>query len=203
MNPLGLPKRWFRRGRKAGVSLCAAWFMLTVLGVPMPAPQVSADPGAQPYICQGHGCGCPSAESCWKQCCCYTNEEKLAWAMQQGISPPPEIVAEVLAARQAKDKAQKVAKSCCGSKSCCEKSADSCPQPAVATTTAGDTPFSFIQHMRCRGLQPGWYTLGGAIEPPAIVSATTETAVTPHLMLPILAWESFSTPPPVPPPRCA
>ena len=44
-----------------------------------PWPISSAVPGG-PFPCQGHRCGCVSAEQCWGHCCCFTPEQRLAWA---------------------------------------------------------------------------------------------------------------------------
>jgi hypothetical protein len=57
------------------------------LGCPMPAR--SPRGAGQPYPCQNRPCGCGSAEECWKgDCCCFTLEQKLAWAVEIGVEPP-------------------------------------------------------------------------------------------------------------------
>jgi hypothetical protein len=41
------------------------------------------------YPCQNHRCGCLTAEECWAgPCCCFTMQEKVAWAAERGIRPP-------------------------------------------------------------------------------------------------------------------
>ncbi len=77
---------WQRLGRRlcAGVVLVA--YLFTAGGVPMPLPPEKDL--SQPFPCQDHACGCRSAEECWRHCCCYTPEEKLAWAHAHGIEPP-------------------------------------------------------------------------------------------------------------------
>jgi hypothetical protein len=47
---------------------------------------------SQPYPCQNRPCGCASAEQCWRQCCCFTNVEKIAWARKQSVTLPAYVV---------------------------------------------------------------------------------------------------------------
>lgn len=46
---------------------------------------------SEPYPCQDHGCGCASAHECWNACCCYTPHQRLAWAIRNGVAPPPSV----------------------------------------------------------------------------------------------------------------
>jgi hypothetical protein len=62
------------------------------MGVPIELP-VAIDTST-PFPCQHHRCGCASASQCWQQCCCYTEEEKLAWAHAHGVVPPEHLVAK-------------------------------------------------------------------------------------------------------------
>ena len=53
-------------------------------------PLSAAHPaGIQRYICEDHGCGCANAVECWSHCCCYSVQERLVWALEQGVAPPP------------------------------------------------------------------------------------------------------------------
>lgn len=40
---------------------------------------------SQPFPCQDRPCGCRSAEQCRKKCCCFSTEQKLAWAQRHGV----------------------------------------------------------------------------------------------------------------------
>ena len=40
------------------------------------------------HPCEGHACGCGSVHDCWTNCCCHTPEERLAWAIREGVQPP-------------------------------------------------------------------------------------------------------------------
>src|SRR5437764_8818198 len=95
---------WHRLGRRlcAGVVLVA--YLLTAGGVPLPLPPEKDL--SQPFPCQDHACGCRSAEECWRHCCCYTPEEKLAWARAHGIEPP------AYAERPAAERAEPVCRHC-------------------------------------------------------------------------------------------
>ena len=46
------------------------------------------------FPCQGCGCGCRTAEQCWTTCCCYTPEQRQAWARNNGVKPPSYAVLE-------------------------------------------------------------------------------------------------------------
>jgi hypothetical protein len=66
--------------------------LLMNMGASLPGLTPPVDP-AERYPCEHCRCGCRSAEQCWRQCCCYTNEQKLAWARQHGVAAPAFVVA--------------------------------------------------------------------------------------------------------------
>jgi hypothetical protein len=43
---------------------------------------------AERYPCVSCACGCATARQCWTSCCCHTPEERLAWAIGNGVNPP-------------------------------------------------------------------------------------------------------------------
>jgi hypothetical protein len=51
---------------------------------------------SEPYPCMDRPCGCASAQQCWKKCCCFTNQQKIAWAKRAGVKVP-EFVAQAAA----------------------------------------------------------------------------------------------------------
>jgi hypothetical protein len=63
------------------LSICASF-------IPFPLRSDAEKDKSQPFPCQDRTCGCASAEQCWKQCCCFTHADKIAWARQHGVSPP-------------------------------------------------------------------------------------------------------------------
>ena len=71
---------------RALATLAALGGLLAALGWPAPP---SARRSGEAYPCQARACGCVSAEKCWAgDCCCFTLEEKLAWADARGIEVP-------------------------------------------------------------------------------------------------------------------
>lgn len=88
-------------GRHAHVRLVAAIvtlaaFVVVWFGV-LPSPAaIGRWVGAglsepQRYPCEAHGCGCSSAEECWHDCCCYTLQQRLVWAIRNGVQPPKDV----------------------------------------------------------------------------------------------------------------
>ncbi len=49
---------------------------------------------AERYPCEDCSCGCASARECWTNCCCHTLPERLAWAVRNGVRPPPYVHTE-------------------------------------------------------------------------------------------------------------
>lgn len=68
------------------VGCCAMW---------LPVPQLSSPQKdrSEPYPCMDRPCGCVSAAQCWKQCCCFTNQQKVAWAEENRVTVPESVVA--------------------------------------------------------------------------------------------------------------
>jgi hypothetical protein len=79
--------------------------------------------GSVPFPCQNHPCGCSTPEEGWAgDCCCFTLEQKLAWAEERGIEPPPHVRATVEARRAAASQV-KAKPPCCAKHAksdCCE-----------------------------------------------------------------------------------
>ena len=175
------------------------------LGLPLPAGMRSQGGGAAsidmagviaskdrsiPFPCMNSPCGCASADQCFRDCCCTTLAERLAFAHRHRLD------ASLIAALEGRmkghaDLSERVAKgSCCKSDraapSCCdsESKADAGAADAEgrccqgeATTAAGDEePVPAVAEGRprqvtlramlaCKGLVTSWLAVGGA--PPA------------------------------------
>lgn len=84
----------------------AVAFTLTLLPIPVPvaAPGRSPKDTSSPFPCQNRPCGCRSADQCWKKCCCFTNQQKVASAKKNDVSIP-QFVADA-AKDEAKSEAQ-------------------------------------------------------------------------------------------------
>lgn len=87
MSP-GIRKRWITLLSHVLAFWASIGIVVGSLGLPMLAPRAA---GAFP--CQGHGCGCSDAESCWFGCCCLTPAQRLAWAAENSITPPEAFLA--------------------------------------------------------------------------------------------------------------
>jgi hypothetical protein len=55
--------------------------------MPLPAASAPKDTSV-PFPCQDHACGCRNAEQCWQHCCCFTPEQRWAWARNHDVQPP-------------------------------------------------------------------------------------------------------------------
>lgn len=72
----------------------AVVFTLTILPIPLPfaAPSRTQKDTSQPFPCQNRTCGCCSADQCWKKCCCFSNQQKVAWAKKNNVTLPQFVV---------------------------------------------------------------------------------------------------------------
>ncbi|HTU89291.1 MAG TPA: hypothetical protein VMF69_04265, partial [Gemmataceae bacterium] len=74
---------WIALRYRLGVlGVCLA-YLLAALEIPLPifVHKISS----QPFPCQDHPCGCQTAEQCWSHCCCFTPEERWAWAQAHNV----------------------------------------------------------------------------------------------------------------------
>ncbi len=125
--------RSVRQRACAVVTLIA--YMLAALGAPLPAAARKADD--LPFPCQNHPCGCRTAEQCWAGCCCFTPEERWAWAHTHHVEPPAYAerpTAHSWRTARLRDTAQgrtEVAKSCrhCAAQDPISSAADRKPRP--------------------------------------------------------------------------
>lgn len=62
-------------------------FVACFLPIPV-RPITSPETGSENYPCKGNLCGCRTAQQCWTSCCCTTPEERLAWAIENNVTPP-------------------------------------------------------------------------------------------------------------------
>ncbi|HEV3300601.1 MAG TPA: hypothetical protein VG055_13215 [Planctomycetaceae bacterium] len=77
--------------KKAIALLLLLGVLVEVAGIPVVS--VAKKDRSRPYPCQDRPCGCASADECWHHCCCMNNKEKLAWARENGVTPPDFVVA--------------------------------------------------------------------------------------------------------------
>lgn len=212
------------RGRNYGRRLIGLAILLSVCAsaIPLPMSLISSPHKDRTTLfpCHDRPCGCGSATDCWKQCCCFTNAEKVAWARTNGVTPPKHVIeaAEAESARSvglaANGSCRRCAESqsCEGIDDCCESDGDpeSCPSPRCERrrpivrnrSTSGSSPRFVIstELMKCRGAGLFWNSLPWAVVPvpdvPAF-SAGPPSWDRPHSQF--AAW--LSAEPPEPPPR--
>jgi hypothetical protein len=99
-----------RRDVVLWLTLCS--HMMVTFGFPLPAPSRTKPTDGVAYPCQSRPCGCLTSEQCWAgDCCCFTLEEKVAWAEANGVTPPDHVRPLVESRRTRPAPAKK--KSCC------------------------------------------------------------------------------------------
>lgn len=180
--------------------LCCA---MVVGAIGFPTVRRVAKDRSSPFPCQDKVCGCADAASCWKSCCCHTNQQKIAWAKKHGVTPPAFVVAAA-----AKESTTKVA-------TCCQK-AGSAKKPTCALATkpkdvapaesSGDqaTELALVlgnSQRKCQGLAPLWTLLGQAIVPPLPRPVATAPAAGEWIKLRSESVCGVMAPPRLRPPR--
>ena len=122
----------FSRLRRFRVTawLAIAGYVLIASGLPLPfgivAPRdnaattsrLAAKDRSQPFPCMDKPCGCATAEQCFKNCCCHTPTERLAWAKAHRVELTVLVALERLAATPRSDRSPPGH----GTKNCCKKS---------------------------------------------------------------------------------
>lgn len=195
--------------------LALTGFLAGSLGVPVLVPPGGIDLG--PYPCRGHRCGCTTAAQCWFSCCCLTHQEKLRWAHQHGIEPPPGVVAlarkEAELARKAKQRSGGCA--CClprGTEpSTCNVAGgvNACGMPHGATPIARRPSAQnwsllwvcAISARRCHGQAQQWMALGSVTPPPPHFQVPVEWQIRPLFTAAVASLCGVSFAPQPPPPR--
>lgn len=149
-----VPRRWRHFSRRslrtavhAAVALATVvafvWGGLGLVGLPKPQSSV-------PFPCMDHRCGCASPEECWTNCCCMSPEERLAWAHEHGVQPPPSIAARVLGTAKP---------ACCqcattpNASRTSTSATDAAGIPPAGTSTAA-RPLGPGSPRTCKGLEP-------------------------------------------------
>jgi hypothetical protein len=149
----------------AGISL--ANYLALLVGLPLPLPVIKD--GSQPFPCQHHRCGCKSADQCWRGCCCFTPAQKLAWARENGITPPPALLLAEGTHHSDHDE-----QGCCEASGTHDHLADSAQQkssccadhhePSVRVATKRETVIG-LHALRCQGGSSVWLGLSMTVLP--------------------------------------
>lgn len=182
-----------RNSQRLGAALAIAVFCGGAIGLPIPVPRPHGKSNGSPFPCQDHPCGCMSAEQCWQACCCFSPEQRLAWAQSHHVDPPESLTRQCSVNSGHCDADHRA------SAACCSKGHGSCD----ATPHRGRFQVVIVSLARqCQGLATIWATVTATL-PPARVRCefklqAIEWLATHHVCGPI----TYS-PPPVPPPRVA
>lgn len=176
------------------------------------------------YPCEDCGCGCSSAAECWTNCCCHTLQERLEWAIRNGITPPSYVEIPALQWAAARDSIRGAAgaRACCAEagsrhssaamrpapsepKSCCSgpTCASSEAEPGGSSRATDESTGPFFSALTCKGLS-GLCVAGVPVPPPPVVALIlleTSPLKYPHRILAAPRSRKLETP--TPPPRIA
>src|SRR5262249_43664149 len=202
------------------ICVCVALPGSLAAAIGFPLPHLSSKDHRQPFPCQDHPCGCQTAEQCWRHCCCFSPEERLAWAEAHHVEPPAYAerpaargwqtvrLRDELAAREGSTHcAQCATPPTCltcdapASRSCCSK--DSTRSEASRhSERPARTPWMLgVAELRCQGGATLWVSAGAAVPPPALLMWTDSLLASDWLS----PWNASALPrpliPPDPPPR--
>lgn len=166
-------------------------YLAAVFGLPLPPPVVIKD-GGKLFPCQGHACGCLTAEDCWRHCCCHTPEERWAWAKENRVQPPE--YAEKPGAAHA-DLCDSTEPRHAGECPCCKgkgarRDLDSTPLGGRA-----------VSPLRCQGLTTQWVTTGVVPTEPPAYACPLEPPATERLLSADFSAHRVTLSPPSRPPR--
>jgi len=188
--------------RRCLAVLLGVAYLTAMIGVPLPTPAEKLS-GGVPFPCQGHRCGCHSAEQCWRNCCCFTPAQRLAWAAANRVQPPVDLALAAVDDDQhdhAADEAAAADDHRGGSCPCCRKSAASgvraCP-PAKEKKTTG---YGF-QTPKCHGISTLWVTTGAVAPSIQAPLWTFDWRVVGTVPATCLSLSSVASVPAVPPPQ--
>jgi len=160
--------------------------------MPLPGRRV-AKQTEKPYPCMNSSCGCANAEMCWRNCCCHTQQEKVAWARKNNIIPPTYVLA---AAKAELEIASQGATKCC----CCKAKSYNTKPKATPVTKPATTDVVVFQALKCQGLGMHW------LFAPLSLSSAERIGLPELLPLETVAvttfnFSSYLTPPIPPPPQ--
>lgn len=195
-----LPEAKVHRGLRGALAI---WLAALTVGVSLPVshPSKLSD---RPYPCQHHRCGCHDADHCWQSCCCMTREQKFAWAVEHGVTPPESFFAQAPELRP-HERIASQAKSCCAKRHrrTAAAAAQACQSPPAATQETSSKQVALLDVLRCHGDEMSWTaTIPPSLRPDAAIGESL--AGGPSSALPAeraLIFSALTYEPPVPPPR--
>jgi len=185
-------------------------YSLVALGLPLPL--AGGDGASDPVVrqllaakdrsvrfpCMDKPCGCASARQCFRDCCCTTSAERLAWARRNGLE------VELLAALETRISTERPtdpsgacdtpAASCCSAKPPRES-----PPPGRHLPSRQVTLRAMLA---CQGVVSSWIAVGASLPPPRIELGTL-LRLSERLVILDVTAQSPPPDPVVPPPWAA
>ena len=192
MPPRRRNSSWVCFGRRLCAGLVLLSYLATASGVPLPL--LPGKDLSQPFPCMDHACGCRSAEECWRHCCCFTPEEKFAWARRHGIEPPAYAERPGACCANGAEGADSLPPCCAGKSGACCHAAEHRP-------AAGRGWVIGLTALRCRGLSTVWVTTGSVLPPAAPLAWRPWPPLVATLSYPDRLPNTHPPSPPDPPPR--
>ena len=177
----------------------AVWLLITIIAAPIPFIPISRSTGqgkdlSRPFPCQDRPCGCRSADQCRKRCCCFSHDQKLAWARKHGLKAEDVIIAERPTAGETP------AKKCCST-----KSAGLTAHCAAAQTKSKPSKSSrfvlIVKAMECQGIEQTLFAQISFVTPPVIAPIGLMQPTGERIDTEITLYSPSVSEPPVPPPR--
>jgi len=147
-------------GRRLAAGTLLIWQLALALGLWLPLPGGTKN-ARERFPCETCGCGCLTADQCWRDCCCFTNEQRLEWARRNGVRPPEFVVAA--AAAEAIAQAPPKCPHCCQHKSkLSTRPAEVALGSGVPRDARASRGISALSALRCQGLLEYWQVLATA-----------------------------------------
>lgn len=197
--------RWpafsFRLPRRSSSVVAVLLFAMVVQLVPVSIPtsktRVEKD-RSQPFPCQDRPCGCRSAEHCRKKCCCFTPQQKTAWAKKEARSR------ERTAALASTESTElKPVRQCCSTKRLPSSRSELARSKTVHKPMSKQRVVVGISAQKCDGVEQ---SLLGHLLYPVPISIDVDDPLLPtgeRIIPPAFYFRSVRNPPPEPPPRIA
>src|SRR5205814_409462 len=122
---------------------------------------------SQPFPCMNSPCGCRSAEECWRHCCCHSLAERMAWARENHVRPPDDVLADA--------KAEGIVWQSPSETDCCDD--DAAPSEHVWPSNANESRRAvkmapgliLLRVLECQGVGGNWLAATVSLLPPAAV----------------------------------
>ncbi len=153
------------RVRRTGAALALSAYLVAIVGLPVWEP---ASTSGERFACQSRRCGCRTAAQCWTSCCCFTLEERIAWARANNAEIPAQALARAATLATGDSPVAKgdsaVAKAC--GNCCAHKTASAGKQTDSPARKGRVVWVDSVQAQKCRGVAHGWMTLGMPVFPP-------------------------------------